>query len=170
MVQTVHATHQYHGEPWHDFVAVLGEVSTSTGRKEEVEWYAQLRMLFWWGDQQLSLRQMAAGRKRFGARQTHRALRSTAGCKAFRLESQAYDVIPFDTIRRRVYIVPDFGGLPSGGGLSMAAKVQRGDLALGAAIAKATRLYEASPLKWDTSIPDYRTWADREAPPAGADI
>jgi hypothetical protein len=54
VVQTVHATHAFHGEAWHDFVAVSGEAVNAAGHKVTVELYAQLRLLLWWGDQQLA--------------------------------------------------------------------------------------------------------------------
>jgi hypothetical protein len=54
VVQTVHATHAFHGEAWHNFVAVSGEAVNAAGHKVTVELYAQLRLLLWWGDQQLA--------------------------------------------------------------------------------------------------------------------
>jgi hypothetical protein len=35
-------------------VAVNGEAVSAAGHKVTVEWYAQLRLLLWWGDQQLA--------------------------------------------------------------------------------------------------------------------
>lgn len=131
VVQTIRATHDFYSvkgarklNPWHDSVAVQSPV-------HGVTWYAQLRMLFQWGERCLALVRWYDGVNvpdnltKFGC---VRLKWETVG----RNNQPRYQVIELDNIIRRVFVVKDYNPVGNVG------------------------CFHVSAFKWDRLIPDRR--------------
>lgn len=99
MLQPIHASESFYGGPWYDCVAVNG----GQGK----EWYAQLRCLFFFrGEQYALVRWFDEARPRAGD------VLAKHGCTPLvwhvRDGQPSYDVVELVSVKRRVYVVPDF--------------------------------------------------------------
>jgi hypothetical protein len=115
------------------------------------EWYAQLRLLFNWGGLQLAAVRYL---QRDSPKATDTDTLVQHGAVRLKWEKRGYEIIPLESIIRRVYVVPAFQNL------------QVSELQVGSAytiMANAKRLYDISSFKWDSMGPDYRTFEQRLA-------
>lgn len=139
VVQTVRAAFDYYSakgdrkqHPWHDSVAVQSP-------DIDVTWYAQLRLLFQWGDMSLAL-------IRWYEDITAESEDILTGFDCVRVKWEAigsrnsprYQVIELDNILRRVYVVKDYN--PTGEQES----------------------FHVSSFKWDRMVPDKRGIDEKE--------
>lgn len=140
VVQTVRAAYDYYAakrdndelHPWYDTVAVQ---STDPN----VSWYAQLRLLFRWGEKNMAF-------IRWYEQMAEPDMLTEFGCvrlkwetvTAGRREEPHYQVVEMDTMLRRVFVVKDYDPLPD------------------------VPSYHVSAFKWDRMVPDKRSIADQD--------
>ena len=122
-LQTVHASPDIWKRKWFDSIAIRAGGPGAAGQQQGLQaaaaadqlWYGELRLLFWAGGRQLAFvrwYEVVPMTQRIA----DRGILQTLGCVRLKWETigtgiherARYDVIDFQDILKRVYVVPDF--------------------------------------------------------------